>query len=185
MVGAKTAGSRVTIVDDEIDGFRVVIATTRLWSVRLFLGLFVGGWTWVEANLVSEIVTSRPSQGHGPLFAAVGLVLWTVGWLRLIWVFAWSLAGREVVIVDEGHLVIRSEIVGLGVSSRFDLAEVIRLRYDQNNRYRNHRQREYWVILLTTDHGVSRFGFELSEEDTSRVIDAILGKIKLATSVVA
>lgn len=181
--------SRIAIIDDEIDGSRIVIANPCLWGLRLVLGAWLCCWALGELNAIRTFVTGRPVMAGGPsINLAVWLAFWTIfgGWFLVTWVWLW--VGREVVIVGDEGLLIRREVSGLGLTSRYGLAEVRNLRYDPPPQVRSlsdgikslqsHRSGAMGTIVFDYDLGVKYFGVQVSEPDARRVIEAISGKLK-------
>jgi hypothetical protein len=105
--------------------FRLEIPARRNWVTTLFLSAWLVGWAFGEVAVTRMILLG---SGASTLFMLAWLVLWTVGGGHAIMVLAWGIAGREIVTLGRGVLVIRREALGFGRTWEYGSETVRNLR---------------------------------------------------------
>lgn len=70
----------------------------------------------------------RDGDPGAKLFAAVWLVAWTIGGGLALYVFFWSLVGRERILLTPSRLSIKRELLGMGRTREYELTHVRDLR---------------------------------------------------------
>jgi hypothetical protein len=189
--------NRVAITDDEIGGFRITIPAQRNIPMLLFLAIWLCGWAIGEVMVPIDALVGLTS-GQGKMGGGEGLLLllvwfpfWTVAGLVIMFALWWNLAGREVVILSDGALVVRREVGSLQRSRSFDLAGVRNLRYAPlvYNFFSMSGSWGYQLQILGVgggtvafDHGgkTHRFGIGLSEIEANRLVTTIKQSYKIA-----
>jgi hypothetical protein len=100
-------------VNDTPEGLEILIPARRNWFVTIFLGFWLCGWAMGEFMVPATFFT----QGGDPgaiLFTAVWLAVWTVGGVFALYIFWWSLVGRERILLTPSTLSIKRELFGMG-----------------------------------------------------------------------
>jgi hypothetical protein len=188
--------SRITITDDEIGGFCITIPAQRNVPLILFLAVWLCGWAIGEVMVPAGVLV-RMISGQGKMAVGEDLFvlllwfpLWTVGGLMVMLALWWSFAGREVILVSDGALVVRREVGPLQRSRTYDLARVRNLRFSPPvyNPFSMSGSWGYQLQFLglaggnvAFDHGETtrRFGSGLSETEAARLIATILARYKI------
>jgi hypothetical protein len=118
-------------------------------------------------------VVSSEAERLIPL--CLGAILFSLGGL----VISWNLAGREVVRVTPGELVLRKEVFGLGSPREFDRSQVADLRVAPlvYNPWDWNAGLAVWGLggTLAFDYGAKtyRFGIGLDEAEAKMILAAI------------
>lgn len=108
-------------------GPRIVIPALRVWPVPIFLGIWLCGWAAGEVSAVRTLLRGGAFV-PGQLFMLVWVAGWTVGGGFALLGLAYMIAGREVISVARGNLVLRWEVLGIGRSKVFELGRISNLR---------------------------------------------------------
>ncbi len=164
------------------------VRRARIERVPGELRIVIPGWlTWpVVVFLVVWLYTALTLEARELLHAIHGEIDWqSIGWL-IFWAFhvvaafgflLWLIAGREIVTVDGVWLTWRTEILGLGWSRRFPLAEVRNLvpfsQLDPASQGKWDLEFLHTSIVFNVGDKTYRFGRGLAYAEANRVIDAI------------
>ncbi len=175
----KSLSSRVSVIDDEVGGFRVTIARPPLRLGLVWLPIWLVFWGIFEVQGIRAMITGVPpgKEGTSGIGQALFFAVWTMGGLGFGSFFVWSLFGREVLAIEGTSLVHRYEVGGLGRGRRFDLAEVRNLRYDPPSGWGRglHQQGR---VAFDHDRGTRYLGEMLEEAECLFVIDLLNGHLK-------
>jgi hypothetical protein len=120
----------------------------------------------------------REGANGPPLpFAAVWLVAWTLGGGFALYVFWWSLKGRERILLTSSRLSIRRELFGAGRMREYDAAHIrdVRVSPTPSGPIGFRGGLEYWGIgggVIAFDYGATtvRFGAGLEEGEAKSVV---------------
>jgi hypothetical protein len=108
-------------------GLRAVVPARKHWLFLIFMGLWLAGWCFGEFTAANQLL--HPSRRDNDRWF---LMLWFAGWtVGGAWAFLcllWQLFGRELISVEEGSLVHRVEIWGLGRTRAYAVHAIARLR---------------------------------------------------------
>jgi len=147
-------------------------------AVRMGAGSFVFAGTWlvVSALAVARLVGSPPREA-GPWLAVAALSAVS---LLLVFVCVHSRIGREVLTIADGALVVRVETGRLRRTKRYALADVERLRMDEERAARDFQDSSPYpsgaVVFLHRGRPV-RFGASLSDAEAARLAHALSARI--------
>lgn len=108
-------------------GFTLTLPKRRPVFMLLFLPVWLVGWAFGEITVLSDLLAGEAPSGTN-LFQLAWLVGWTLGGAWALGTFAWLLAGRERIRVEQGTLTLEHVISGLGRRRAFALAHVRNLR---------------------------------------------------------
>lgn len=197
--------SRVTL--DEINGLEITIPAARSRYIVAFLGVWLTGWALGEvmalAALVAMALGLPMGQGQvigGTLPPSIFLTLWLAGWtvggILVMEILAWQLRGREGIRIDpngEGLAVARLGGLLPRRKRTFPLHQIRNLRYAPSNpmagfpfpsREALEAQLQWFGIAggaIAFDHpgGTARFGAQLSEMESRRLIKTIKEHYKI------
>ena len=114
----------ISTSSETVDGFQLVIPAKRNVFVLLFLLVWLVFWALGEATAFHQLTTSTNVQW----FLVFWMTAWTAGGLFAVTAWLWTAFGREIVTLGSGELRIRWEVLGVGRSKEFDLAQVRNLR---------------------------------------------------------
>lgn len=196
--GKATPIDRVTMTDDELDGFRITIPARPDWPLCLFYSFWL--IFWVFGEVATPIVAiarlasgqDRPAKGLPPLFVLlVWFPFWTVGGLMVMFILWWNFVGREVILLSDGFLVVRREAGFFQRARSYDMAEVRNLRYAPLvfDAFARSGQWQAQFPMLGSGGGsiafeqgdkTQRFGIGLSEAESARLIATIKQRHKIA-----
>jgi hypothetical protein len=166
-------------VQDTAAGLEIIVPARRNLFVTLFLGLWLCGW--LIGEVVVPVAFFRGGSHAGPaVFTAVWFVFWTIGGGFTIYVFSWSLAGKERILVSRSRLSIKRELFGLGRLREYDRRHISDLRVSLNsyNPIDFRAGLQFWGVgggVLAFDYGATtvRFGAALEEGEAKSVIAQI------------
>ena len=97
----------------------IVIPAARNWFILLFIPVWLTGWTFGGIAAMHDLVF-----GAGGAFLAVWLAFWLVGWLFAASWLGWNISGQETLSIEGGALVRGWKLLGLGLTKRYELAQV-------------------------------------------------------------
>jgi len=118
--------ARYSIETTPSGGLRAVVPARKHWLFLLFMCVWLGGWCFGEFTAVSQLLS--PSPRGGQWFLTFWLVGWTLGGAWAFFCVLWQLFGRELISVEEGALIHRVEICGLGRTRAYAAQAISRLR---------------------------------------------------------
>ena len=161
-------------------GVELNIPAPRYPFVVVFLPVWLVGWAFGWFTAFSAI-GSRTSDPGATLFMVVWLSFWTLGGGFALAMFAWSLAGREIVVLGPGRLAIAWRVFGVGRVREYDLVHAARLRVAPQpyNPYDYRSGMRFWGIgggPIAFDYGAStiRFGGALQEAEASALVQRLI-----------
>ncbi len=138
-------------------GFQVDIPARRNWLLILFLGAWLGGWVFGEADVSKQLLNS-PS--HEPMaFMAFWIVGWTIGGALAITALLWQLAGHEVIDIDSSRLKYRVQALGIGRTRSYAVADVKELRSVTYERGPGFNQRSLIPPIFGSGYGPVAFDY--------------------------
>jgi hypothetical protein len=159
-------------------GLEVVVPARRSWFVPSFLGLWLCGWAAGEIAVSTQLLTSARDVGGARLFMLVWLAAWTLGGGFALYVFLWSLVGRERIVLTPSILSIQRELFGLGRLREYELIHVrdLRVSRDVYNPFDVRSGLQFWGIgggAIAFDHGAGtvRFGAAIDEGEAKAIVE--------------
>lgn len=178
------------IVADTSHGLEIVIPAKRNWFLTIFLGFWLCGWAMGE--IMVPLAFFSGDLDHAALvFTAVWLVMWTVGGGFAIYIFLWSLAGRERVLISPAILSVKRELFGFGRVREYELAHVSDLRSAPStyNPFDFRSGLQFWGIgggTVAFDHGAStvRFGASLEEGEAKSLVETLRSRTSVGRTAV-
>lgn len=173
-------------------GSRIVIPAKREWPLLLFLLFWFGGWTVAGITVVSDLVSSDAEE-EGTAFTVFWLGGWALGWLFAASVLTWSLAGKEIIQIDAGGLVVSRLAGPYKRVKRFACDRISDIRVDPyeglvrgmfNVRHSWRHGMEMWGLgggSIVLDYGARthRFGSKLDRPEANQIIDQIHRELRL------
>ena len=173
----KPPPSRVVLVDG-VDRITVEIPTRRNWFIILFLGFWLCGWAVGEVMVPMKFLSSDVPTPFA-LFSVVWLGVWTLGGSFAMAIFAWMLAGREVITITRDLISIRRHVRRLGYTRIYEMAHLSRLRVDSQpySIFDPQMGLAFYGLAggrVAFDYGSStvRFGNRIEEPDALRILEA-------------
>jgi hypothetical protein len=120
---------------------------------------------------------SETADPGAAAFAVVWFAMWTLGGGFALYVFLWSLVGRERVLLSSSRLAIKRDLLGFGRLREYELAHVGDLRVSAPTfGYFDFRAGlQFWGIgggVIAFDHGAAtvRFGAALEEGEAKSIV---------------
>jgi hypothetical protein len=172
-------------IEESSHGLEIVIPARRNWFITLFLGLWLCGWAMGEVMVPATFFAQDADPG-AKLFVAVWFVAWTLGGGFALYVFFWSLVGRERILLTPSTLSIRRELFGLGRLREYELTHIRDLRASPStyNPFDFRSGLQFWGIgggVIAFDHGAAtvRFGAALEEGEANTIIERIRSRASL------
>ena len=185
-----SSGIRTRITEEEFGDFRITIPSPRIGPMTLFLILWLCAWALGEyvvgTQLATWVFTGVAPRGGNGSFLVIWLTFWTIAGFYTFSVLAWSLAGREVIVIGDEAITLTREVSRLRRSRWLDLAGVRNLRYAPEIYHRSrsrHSMSSPWngCGVVAFDHGSTtyRFGDQLAEIEARRLIATIQERFKI------
>ncbi|RSZ38273.1 MULTISPECIES: hypothetical protein [unclassified Variovorax] len=109
-------------------GLRAVVPARKHWLFLLFMCVWLTGWCFGEFTAANQLLHPRRHGTDERWFLTLWLAGWTVGGAWAFFCVLWQLFGRELISVEEGSLVHRVEIWGLGRTRAYAIHAISRLR---------------------------------------------------------
>jgi hypothetical protein len=166
-------------LQDTPAGLEIVVPARRNLFITLFLGLWLCGWLFGEIMVPASFFRGGPHK-EPALFAVFWLVLWTVGGGFAMYVFWWTLAGKERILVSPSGLSIKRDLFGMGRIREYDRQHISDLRVSPNsyNPFDFRGGLQFWGVgggVIAFDYGAAtvRFGAALEEGEAKSVIAQI------------
>lgn len=165
------------IVENVASGARVTIPTARNWFVILFLCAWLGGWFFGFTSASGELL--NPSNKTPTGFLSFWLIGWTLGGIAACLSVLWQLFGQEVIEVNNGLLIRRILIGGIGLNREYDFSHIEAFRVSQMDVTASHMARWSPVPFGRTagpiafDYGARtiRFGSCLDEAEANGLVN--------------
>lgn len=194
MGAPKSLHSRITVEDEDVGEFRVIIARPPLrqtWIGVLLVGTFLVFLAILLLVFVTSsggMVESLARSGHRfPIasamltLACIAMILGAWGYGLFIFSSLFGLFGRETITIDGETLAHRYEIGVLSKRRRFSLGEIQNVRYDPPSRalYPITRPRNH-PGTVAFDYATGWFfvGIMLPESDARDLVAILKSKIK-------
>jgi hypothetical protein len=120
---SNAAAVRATIAGGP-EGLEIVIPASRNLVLAIFLGMWLAGWLMGEWNAIAQLGRAAALDPF--------LVLWLAGWtaagIAVAYVWLWTLAGRERIVMGTSTLRVKREVLGLGWTRAYPLSKIRNLR---------------------------------------------------------
>jgi hypothetical protein len=108
----KPAKPRATLSETP-HGLEIVIPARRNWLLIVFVAAWLCGWA-VGEIMVPLSLFSETGDPSAVAFAVVWFAMWTLGGGFALYVFLWSLVGRERVLLSASRLAFKRDLLGFG-----------------------------------------------------------------------
>lgn len=166
-------------IEENPRGLEVVIPARRNGFITLFLGFWLCGWAIGEV-VVPAAFFARDVDVGAKFFVAVWLAAWTVGGGFVLYVFFWSLVGRERVLLTSSTLSIERELFGMGRLREYELRHISDLRTAPStyNPFDFRSGLQFWGLgggVIAFDYGAAtvRFGAALEEGEAKTIVERL------------
>lgn len=176
------------VVAETPSGLEITVPAKRNWFITLFLGFWLCGWAMGEIMVPAQFF-SPDLPPEIMLFTAAWLAAWTLGGGFAIYVFLWSLVGKERILLSPSHLSIKRDLLGWGRQREYELVHVHHLRVapSHHNLFDFRSSLQFWGIgggLIAFDHGSAtiRFGASLEEAEGQLIVDRMLSQANIRES---
>lgn len=158
----------------------VQIPTRKNWFVIIFLSAWMGGWFMGETFAITTLFF-----GDTPLFANAFLLFWLAGWtvggIFCITILLWSIAGQEIIKIENGVIEIGKQIFSLKRSKKYHINEVRHLSINptsDNDMWGMGYQRNLFGLR---GGGVLKFDYGLKTLKFAGGIDEAEGRLMIET----
>lgn len=165
---------------------RIVIPARRNWFAILFLPLWLMGWTIGGGAAIAQLA-GGDLHGQERAFLAVWLCGWIVGWLFAAGTLAWQFVGAERIAVEQGDLVLSTDVGRVARTRRFRGSEVRRLRVAGSpvGAMLGGGMGPFWPAMtgaLRFDHGARTVAFAsgIDEAEAATIRDWLLAHLPAA-----
>ena len=156
---------------------QIQIPTKKNWFLIVFLTAWMGGWFVGETFAITAIFLKDT-----PLFANAFLLFWLAGWtvggLFCITILLWSIAGQEIIKIEDGVIEIGQQVFSLTKSKKYHISDVRHLSI--NPTYDN----DVWGYqrnLFGFKGGVLKFDYGLKTLKFAGGIDEAEGRLIIET----
>jgi hypothetical protein len=163
------------------NNIEIQIPTKKNWFVIIFLTVWMGGWFLGEISVITILLTNDT-----PLFANAFLLFWLTGWtvggLFMMRTFLWSIAGLEIIKVENGILEIGRQILNFKKTKKYQISEVRHLTINPvstNDIWGIGNQRNIFSLsnngLIKFDYGLKtlKFGGGIEEAEGRLLIETL------------
>ncbi len=118
------------IVEDNFDSVRITIPVKRNYFITIFLCFWLCGWFMGEFFALSSLL----GWGSGPpqMFLLVWVSGWTLGGAFVIKTLLWQFAGKEIIEVGKGVLIIKRKGDWFKKAKTYDLNECSAFRVKED-----------------------------------------------------
>ena len=171
-------------------GLEIVIPAKRNWFVMLFLAAWLCGWLAGEIMVPTTFFPNAPDSG-ALLFVGAWFVMWTIGGGFAIYIFLWSLVGRELILLSASRLSLKHDVLGLGRLREYEVTHVSDLRVSPStyNPFDFRSGLRFWGIgggVIAFDHGAAtvRFGAALEEGEAKSIVARMQSRARLRSAAV-
>lgn len=196
---------RCRVTYDKIDGLSIEIPSIRNWPFALFLSVWLCGWLFGELAALATIASYLLGVPLGPAFSnhppapflIVWILFWTIAGAVIADALVWQLRGQELIQINEERIVMnRVGSLWRRGTRVFRLADLQNLRfaplvYSMFPRgigaYRERWEAQMqWLgtsggsIAFDVEDRTYRFGIQLSEHESWRLIKTIKDHYKIA-----
>lgn len=113
-------------IEHTASGIRVAVPARRSWFVILFLCVWFAGWIFGETSAISQL--TDPQKKSADAFLFIWLIGWTLGGGWVLLTVVWQLFGKEIIMVEQGAIAHRAEILGIGRTWLYATNQVTHLR---------------------------------------------------------
>jgi hypothetical protein len=114
--------SRRSKVDETIEGFKLTIPSKANLFVVIFMSFWLVCWAGGEYSAINGLLGDV--DGGNVLFMVVWLTGWTCGGAAVVYIWLWSVFGKDIVMLRKNTLSIKRDVFGLGWTRVFDLRNV-------------------------------------------------------------
>lgn len=149
----------------------------------LFLGAWLVGWAFGEVMAIRQL----GEPGTPDLFLIAWLTMWTVGGAWAIYTWLWMIAGKQLVEIRPGSLVIKKELFGFGVPREFDLSHVknFRVSPESHDRWELNAGKNFLGMAdgpIAFDYGAKtyRFGGPIDEAEAGQILTELSARLPAA-----
>jgi hypothetical protein len=167
--------ARATVTEDALR-MTLSIPSQKNWFVIVFLGFWLCGWLAGEI-MVPLTFFDKESLGPEALFTVAWLAMWTVGGAFAIYTFAWSVAGKEIVSIDQSRLSVKRDVLGFGRLKEYALDHVanIRVASAPANMFDFKSAHQFWgtgggQIAFDYGSGTIRLGSGVEEGEANSIV---------------
>lgn len=176
---APTVQHTATRIEDEGDGFRVIMPAPRVGCATVFLSVWLVGWFAGEVSVLKAILGGLAGPSGVFTFVSGGFLLfwlagWTAGGLFALCSLAFFVDGREIVTLGGGIIRRRVEAFRWGLSWSYDLARASNLRTAEDTT----GAQSFLRFDYAADKGAKtvRFGTGLSEKMARAIAEKAWGR---------
>jgi hypothetical protein len=170
-----TPGTRVTI-EGGPEGLEIVIPAKRNPLVIALLGFWLVAWFMGETTALAEAV--KGGIGRLPPILVFWLLLWTAGGVAALYIWLWTLVGKERVLIGASTLRMKRDILGFGRTRVYELRKIGRLQVVPQSAGSHNRDIVFkfsglagGAIEFEYELRAIRFGFSLDEAEAGMVVE--------------
>lgn len=158
-----------SVVSEEGGTLRIALPMERIPGVVFFLGLWLAGWSY------GLVQVSRTFMHRFEWTGLSALSMMIFGELIVTFVILRALAGWYIVAVDPPKFTVRRQVLGIGWTEQYAVADIRNLRFRPAHGVGQGRQPSRIVF----DHGkkTAMFGSGLDESEADYLISLIAQRI--------
>lgn len=170
-----------TIVEDNFDHIKIIIPAKKQQFTIVFSCVWLCGWLFGEVSVLREL-----AGGGAQLFLLIWVIGWTFGGFMVFRTLAWQIAGKEIIEVGKGTLVITKKGDWFDKPKTYDLSGCKSFRvqdgsiFGNANRYANFRffNKDQNIGTFVFDYGYKtiRFGEAVDEAEAKYLLEKLRSK---------
>lgn len=179
----KSISDRVSYKDH--DGYTTMVISTKIdrWKESLML-FWLLAWTGCGALFIYELV-AKTHEREATLALVIMLAFWVYFEVRIGRAFLWRKHGVEFLKIDDNQLFYKRSIKGYGKAKSYFCSNITNIEnIDRNNLHPlSFLEGSSWfiggeTIQFSHKDKTVRFGMQLSEKESSKLLEAFKKKIK-------
>jgi hypothetical protein len=159
MARVKPSKPRSTVVE-EPSGLRIVIPARRNPFMILFVSCWLLGWGVGEFLVPSELLKGTPLPVD--LFLIGWLIAWTTAGAFALYIWLWTLAGKELLFLNGTLLTFKRDILGFGRKKEYEMTFMSNLRVAPPFNWLDFRAAlHFWGLggVIAFDYGAKTYHF--------------------------
>jgi len=162
MLMPETPSPTRATISEESGTVRISIPMRRDWGELIFLAVWLGFWIFLARSSF---------HAAGKDFGPAWLGLWILAAAWVLHTVLRKLAGRDVMTADTKMIGVRQEILGIGITQQYEVAEIRYLHFEPARG----RGKSYRASHIAFDCGeqTASFGSGISREEATPIVSLL------------
>lgn len=168
-------------ISDTPDGLTISIPSGKNWFIIIFLTIWLAGW--IVGEITAPLSLFWAEDPGDRFFTITWLIGWTIAGSFFIFVWLWSIFGKEIITVNSVYLVIKRDILGWGKLRQYQVSHIkdIRVSTFFSFPWSFESSMQFWGIgggLIAFDYGprTYRFASGVDEAEAKEILKSIFNR---------